>query len=406
MGETRDVLESEIGARAVGTAVIDEREVPVAFANSEADVVRLLTLAASRNWRVTPIGSGTKIDRGVPREKPRFAISLRGYSGVTAYERGDGTLTARAGSTMAALAQVARSGGNHLTPDVARAAHATLGGTIASGISGIDRLRYGPLRNHVLGLRVALGDGSVVKSGGKLVKNVTGFDLHRLYTGSRGSLCVILEASLRLFNLPEREIALQTVFFGRAAALASARVVLASQVKPTCVAITGALDSAWTLSIALAGRADVLVWEEGLVRDAIGTFDRFEGELARAKIEELRDREAEASVHAACLPGGLESALARVDEISAHDDHAPHMFIHPGIASLAVEATEPTLPAHAAALTAARARVELAHASVSTRGAFDPLAGVAPPVRRLMTDVTRALDPVRRFAGPRAMGAV
>ena len=290
MSETRDALESEIGARGVGTAVIDEREVPVAFANSEEDVVRLLNLAAARNWRVTPIGSGTKIERGMPRDKPRFAISLRGYSGVTNYERGDGTLTARAGSTMAALAQVARSGGNHLTPDIARAQHATLGGTIASGISGIDRLRYGPLRNHVLGLRVALSDGRVVKSGGKLVKNVTGFDLHRLYTGSRGSVCVILEASLRLFVIPERESVIRADYFGRDAVLAAARAVLASEAKPTCVVVEGATNSAWTLTVALAGRADVLAWEEKLVSALIGTCACMAGPAARAVVEELRSR--------------------------------------------------------------------------------------------------------------------
>jgi glycolate oxidase FAD binding subunit len=402
VSETRDVLERELGARAIGTAVIDEREIPVAFATSEAEVVALLGVAAAHGWRVTPIGSGTKIERGPPREKPKFAISLRGYSGVTAYERGDGTLTARAGSTMAALAEVARAGGNHLTPDVALARHATLGGTIASGISGVDRLRYGPVRNHVLGLRVALADGTIAKSGGRLVKNVTGFDVHRLYTGSRGSLCVVLEASLRLFPLPEHEIVLEAEYFGRDAALAAARAILASAQKPVCVAVIGPEAERWRLVIALAGRQEVLASETERTQSLIGDARLFTDHEARARLEQVRDRESTGTLHATLLPGELRATLAALDAISP----AAPCVIHPGIAALSVSvAAEHVLDA-ARACHATGAAVEIANVAVGLRAAFEPLERVPPAARELMARLKHGLDPSNRFVSARVGEAV
>lgn len=404
MSETRDQLEREIGARAVGTAVIDDREVPVAFAAHEEMVVALLRLAADRGWRVLPIGSGTKLDAGPPREKPRFAISLRALSGVTAYERGDGTITARAGSTMSALAEVARAGGNHLTPDVARAPHATLGGTIASGVSGIDRLRYGPLRHHVLGLRVALCDGRVTKTGGRLVKNVTGFDLHRLYTGSRGSLCVILEATLRLFPLPRRGCVLETSFFGRAAALAAARAVAESPARATCIVVHGATGGPWTLTLGLAGRDEVVSWEVAHVRGLVGELSCVEGDDARARIEALRDDEAMSTLRAGVLPSRLERALADVDELAG--DAAGPVFLHPALATVAVSPAAARSVILAERLRDSGASVQLAGADLAARSAFDPLAATPPSARELMARIKLAVDPARRFVSDRAPAEV
>jgi len=136
---------------------------------------------------------------GPPPAGADWILSTRRLVGIVAYEPGDGTLTARAGTTFAALDEATERGGHVVTPDVAYPARATLGGAVGEGRSGFDRLRYGPTRHHVLGVRALLADGTFAKSGGQLVKNVTGYDLHRLYCGSRGSLCALVEVSLRLF---------------------------------------------------------------------------------------------------------------------------------------------------------------------------------------------------------------
>ncbi len=405
MSAVRDKLEEELGARAVGGVAIDGRDVPVAFASSQEQVVMLLQLAAAQGWSVIPIGSGTKLDRGPVRAKPRFAISLRGLSGVTAYERGDGTISARAGSTMSALSTVARAGGNHLTPDVARPEHATLGGTLSAGASGVDRLRYGPLRHHVLGMTVALADGSVTKTGGRLVKNVTGYDLHRLYTGSHGALCVILEASLRLFPAPERRLAIRAAYFGRAAALASAEQVLATSAKPTCVCVEGGRDEPWTLTIGIAGRAEPVEWERATIERILGTCEVLEGVAASGSLEALRDRESGITLRAATLPGELPRVLARLDEAPGLQGSPGALAIHPGIAW--VDVTLPDRPedfpaqsvlAIARALRAAGADVELWNAPLEARASYDPLESVPEPARRLMSRLKSSLDPARRFA--------
>jgi glycolate oxidase FAD binding subunit len=411
----RERLEAEIGVRAVGSLDVGTvdggtvggkgRSMPLAFASSEEQVIALLRLAATQSWRVLPIGSGTKVMHGPMPDKPRFALSVRGLSGVTAYERGDGTISARAGSTMAALAHVARSGGNHLTPDVARPEQATLGGVLAAGSSGIDRLRYGPVRNHVLGMRVALSDGTVAKSGGRLVKNVTGYDLHRLYTGSRGTLCVILEASLRLFPSPERVVVITTSYFTRDTALAAATTVLAMSAKPTCVIIAGPEEGRWKLTIALAGRAEVVDWERAEIERVVGDCEVVEDETARAALDGMRDREGHATLRANVMPGGLQSVSMALDAAVDSARLTAECVIQPGIATVDVllrgmESTSnhvKSLLAVARALADAGAVVELREVPFEARAGWDPLATVPLPARTLMARVKKSLDPAGRF---------
>src|SRR5260221_4758069 len=189
--------------RLLGPAAVLPGEAVVVCPANDDEVVEVIRLAAKERWRLSPVGLGLDFPAEVD-----FLFSTRRITGVVAYEPGDGTLSARAGTRMAELERVTRAAGNHLTPRVAAADRSTLGGVLAEGRSGIDRLRYGPSRHHVLGMRVALADGSVVKSGGRLVKNVTGYDMHRLYCRSLGSLCVVLEVSMRLFAGFEREVLL------------------------------------------------------------------------------------------------------------------------------------------------------------------------------------------------------
>lgn len=429
MSETRDALEAEIGARAVGTTTLDGRNVPVAFPATEEQVMALLRLASSRGWRVLPIGAGTKLDHGPLRTKPRFALSVRGLTGITAFERGDGTLTARAGSTMGALADVARSAGMHVTPDVALAAHATLGGTLGAGRSGADRLRFGPVRHHVLGMRVALGDGTVTTTGGRLVKNVTGFDLHRLYTGSRGALCVILEASLRLFPAPESVVCLSGRYHGRDAALLDASELARAPYGAWSVSVSGPDADAWTLHATLAGRREPVADAVARACGRFGALTAVEGPAARALHVERRDAELATCVHAALMSRDVAAALTTCDAWATSHAHArPRIVVHPALATLDVALSEdadaldggsqgsrarggsalgehvledgPVL-ALAEALRARGAGVELRRASLAARAAFDPVADASPARRALDARLEAALDPAGRFARTR-----
>src|SRR5204862_1115924 len=106
------------------------------------------------------------------------------------------------GVTLERLRETLAARGQELPLEGGRAARATLGGTLAANASGARRFRFGAPRDRILGARFALGDGTLVRTGGKVVKNVAGYGIHRMLCGSRGGLAVIVEASLKLAPAP------------------------------------------------------------------------------------------------------------------------------------------------------------------------------------------------------------
>ena len=305
MTDVRATLE-----KLIGPAAVLPGEPVVACPANDDEVVEAIRLAATERWNLTPIGLGSS-----PRGDADFLLSTRRITGVVAYEPGDGTLSARAGTTIAELERVTRAGGNHLTPRVAAADRSTLAGVLAEGRSGIDRLRYGPSRHHVLGMRVALADGSVVKCGGRLVKNVTGYDMHRLYCGSRGTLCVVLEASMRLFASFEREVLLTAPARDRAGAIEAARAAEALGVRPLAIRAENVLDpkGAWRVHVLLAGRPELVEWGRRMLlaswpgaAEGLESSERLrDAELAPGRWPDLR---------ATGRPSRLAAALPRLPE--------------------------------------------------------------------------------------------
>jgi glycolate oxidase iron-sulfur subunit len=209
---------------------------------------------------------------------------------------------------------------------VPRPGGATLGGVLAAGQSGMDRLRHGPARHHVLGMRVVLAGGGVAKSGGRLVKNVTGYDMHRLYCGSHGTLCVIVEASMRLAAAPERERVVTAGARDRAEALEKARAALALDLQPLSVRAENVLDprGAWRVHVLLSGRAGFVEWASDRALEAIP------GAAADAEtIERVRDAElaggAWPRLRLAGRPSRVAAALAALDP-------GARMVVEPSIA--------------------------------------------------------------------------
>ncbi|MDO8501290.1 MAG: FAD-binding protein [Gemmatimonadaceae bacterium] len=165
-----------------------------------------------RDMVMDAAGSGTPLriagrshwmDAGRPVAASRIA-SLAAHSGVVDYVPGDLTITVRSGTTLREIEQITGAEGQWLPLDPHGSADGTIGATIATGSFGPLAHGFGRARDLMLGVEFVTGDGKIVRGGGRVVKNVAGFDLVRLATGSWGTLGVISEATLRLYSLPAR----------------------------------------------------------------------------------------------------------------------------------------------------------------------------------------------------------
>lgn len=159
------------------------------FAAAEQAVAELVAAADA----VAPLGSGTHHEVGGPAP---IGTEVRAPAGIVTYDPAELTVTVGAGTTVADLTAVLGEAGQECALDP-RDPRATIGGTLACGLSGPRRLRYGPLRDRVLEVRFANGEGSLVRGGGPTVKNVTGYDMPRLLVGSFGTLGVLTRVILR-----------------------------------------------------------------------------------------------------------------------------------------------------------------------------------------------------------------
>src|SRR5262249_39620905 len=140
---------------------------------------------------------------GLPPTRPGIAVDLRGLAQVIDYPARDMTITVQAGVTLAQLREVLAAENQRLPIDVPRAEQATLSGALAANVSGPRRYGFGTLRDYVIGISVVNDEGQEVKAGGRVVKNVAGYDLCKLHIGALGTLGIITQVTLKLKPRPE-----------------------------------------------------------------------------------------------------------------------------------------------------------------------------------------------------------
>ncbi|WP_234553943.1 FAD-binding protein [Thermus caliditerrae] len=171
--------------------------------------------------RLRPRGSGTKPALSTPREG-EVALDLSGLKGILEYEPEEFVFTAYAGTPVEEVEAALRAHGQYLPfhPPLAGKG-ATLGGTVAAGLSGPMRERFGGLRDFILGVRFVDGEGRVVRGGGKVVKNAAGFPFHRLMVGSLGAFGVMVELSFKVFPHPRATATLRVALGGLEKAMAA-----------------------------------------------------------------------------------------------------------------------------------------------------------------------------------------
>ncbi len=178
-------------------------QTPVSIARpGSADEAREV-VCESFGQGIVPWGGGTRQELGYVPRRYDVALSTERLDQITDYQPADLTLTAQAGVTVAHLQETLAKQGQFLALDVARPDRQTVGGIVAARANSLCRLAYGSVRDALLGVSVVNGRGELVKGGGKVVKNVAGYDLPKLYCGSLGTLGLIVEATFKVAPLPE-----------------------------------------------------------------------------------------------------------------------------------------------------------------------------------------------------------
>lgn len=360
-------IEELVGAAGLGTLPALPG-IPVLAPASTEEAAELLRCASSEGLRVALCGGGSKLGWALQAETPEVAISTRRLDAVVEFEPGDGVLTAGAGARLSTLMELAAAEGLELTPDVPRPDRATLGGVLGAGQSGPDRLGHGPLRNQLLGTRSIQLPGTVTRSGGRLVKNVSGYDAHRLLTGSHGSLALVIEASLRLATAPEERVVITSAHAELASALEAAGRLRASGIGPRTLTVENSLGSAWRLHAVLAGRAGHVARVRECASAILGgELECLEGAAARERCVALRDLEPDGSSRPAlrltAAPTRLAATLEALQaQLGPREEQ--RLLIQPGVATIDLE------PGQAAEL-------ELAACLAPLRRALRPLGATA-----------------------------
>ena len=257
------------------------------------------------------VGGGTMLDLGAPPKSAEMALATGNLNAIVAYQPADLIVTAQAGVTVADLQATLREHGQTLPLEVPQPVLATIGGAVATNASGPLRYAFGTAKDLVMGMQFVQGDGTLVKSGGEVVKNVAGFGLHKLHVGALGTLGVIATATFKVFPLPRADQTLIYTFddketpFTAADALRPhhpAAAVIGNTVAQQCS--FGAVRGAHVLLVRFMGAQGAVNRQ---VRDAQAA-----GVAAGATATEVAAEADSAALWQQCVDVGAEGATSEI----------------------------------------------------------------------------------------------
>ena len=277
------------------------------FPGTVEEVRAVVALAAESEVPVITWGGGTAAAAGMPAPRAGLVLSLRRLDRVLEHEPGDLTVTVEAGRTFAALQSTLGARGQWLSLDPPDAERATIGGVLAANASGPRRHLYGTMRDLVIGTTVITADGTLVRGGGKVVKNVAGYDLPKLFVGSCGTLGVIVDVTVKLRPRPDAERLVVIPFDRLKDAGAAVRVVMGSDLIPNALEV---LDGEALRAIGLANASAALVAGfDGVAEQVAWQVNELgrvvPGEAPRALSEEVWARLGGAAASAFAAPAAV-----------------------------------------------------------------------------------------------------
>jgi glycolate oxidase FAD binding subunit len=311
---------------------------------SEEEVAAVLAFADREGLAVLPRGGGTQLALGCPAARGDILLSTARLTAVLEHEPHDQTVAMQAGMRLADLQWHLGRARQWLALDPALADGATLGGIISSNATGARRLRFGGVRDQIIGVRVALPDGTIARGGGKVVKNVAGYDLPKLFCGALGTLGVVVAANFRVYPLPALTRTLTLAAPDPAALCALVLTVNASTLVPTALDVLGpgvAAGDACTLAVRFESGVRAAVEDQSaallaLAGDLATSARTLEGEdeavFWRRADDAIRPEPGSAAVHlkASLLPTEIAGWLVLVTSVTAEAGLAAHWRVHAG----------------------------------------------------------------------------
>jgi glycolate oxidase FAD binding subunit len=400
--------------------LIDAVEVPVERPASVADLGDLVRRAAASGQAVFPLGGRTSLAVGLPPARPGIGVDLRGLCQVVDYPARDMTVTVQAGITLAELQRLLAGESQRLPIDVPRPGRATLGGALAVNASGPRRHGCGTLRDYVLGISTVNDQGQETRAGGRVVKNVAGYDLCKLHIGALGTLGVISQVTLKVLPAPEARV-LATLGCQADDPGPLLDLLYRSRTRPVCLDL---LNQAAARSVDAAGGGGlpatpwvVVVGFEGGEESVNGQVTQLIREVASARVAVLEARAgpvadplwralAETALDAAVRltfkanlrPGDVAAFCRRaaaLPEQPALQAHAGAGIVRGHVAALTLERAAAMLTALLDAATA-QGNVVVPHCPPDWKAAL-PVWGRPRGDWALMRQVKDALDPRRLF---------
>jgi glycolate oxidase FAD binding subunit len=400
---------------------------PVRRPASVSELGELVREAANAGQGVYPVGGGTALDLGLPPIKPGVAVDVRGLDSVIDYPARDMTITVGAGIAVGRLQQTLAAEGQRLPVDVSDADRATLGGALAANLSGPRRLGFGTLRDAVIGIAFVTDEGHEVRGGGRVVKNVAGYDLMKLQIGALGTLGVITRVTLKVRPRPEEHA---LVAFGLNAASVGPTLdrLHASASRPVAVELLNAAaaraigvplpgSDPWVIVAGFEEKAATVAWQVSILRDELKTapvrdLTEYRGAACEplwAALTGLQHRAgSRLSFKANVLPGRVAAFVA--EATAAHPDMVLHAHAGNGIVWGHVPSPDLTADRASAVLAHLAPRAAEANGNVVVRRCLVewkkvlPVWGRPGGDRELMRTVKRTLDPKTVFNPGRLFG--
>ncbi len=384
-------------AKIVGAEYVEQQGGAIAvFPADTEQVAAILRLCSERRLTVRATGGNTK--PWGHAISPAVLLHTTRLSGVREHSWQDLTATVGAGTTWSVLEAALAQHGQQVALDALLPQQATVGGVLATNDSGLLRLKYGSLRDLVLGMTIVLADGTIARTGGKVVKNVAGYDLPKLLTGSFGTLGIITEATFRLHPLPK----LTSSFTMRSTDIIPLADLMTALLKAGMLIERMQLRTetlAFALDVQFAAMREVL-HEHGERLQALAapmSVEVASGDIFGAR-ERLYADESRTVLKVTCLPTKLAAVTAGIAQLAQLPDHAATCVADPvGIVTVQLQA-----PVESLALVIADLRERLLATggtvvvlqSSSLPSSIDRW-GPAPAAIDVMRAVKHEFDPAR-----------